>query len=110
MKTLVWVCLIMSALCYVFAIFFTNTVGRNDDLYDTYFLETGFDHEMYFATMSRSVLTLLQVLTLSNWSDEIARHVIAQQPWQLTVFLVFIAFGSFGLLNIVVGVVVEHAL
>jgi voltage-gated sodium channel len=122
-------------LCYVFGIFMTVTVGQNDELYDNYFVvgpcgdicndgsptecsdckrayqhQEPFDHEVYFKTVMMSVFTLLQVLTLDGWSEGIARHVLHEQGWQIVFFVIFIALGSFGLLNIIIGVVVENTL
>eukprot|EP00929_Paragymnodinium_shiwhaense_P058811 TRINITY_DN29467_c0_g1_i1.p1 TRINITY_DN29467_c0_g1~~TRINITY_DN29467_c0_g1_i1.p1 ORF type:complete len:601 (-),score=177.66 TRINITY_DN29467_c0_g1_i1:174-1976(-) len=111
LKTLTWVCFMLFGLCYVFGILLTLVVGHNDELYDEYFKTSGgWDHEVYFRTVMRSVFTLFQVLTLDNWSEDIARHVVQEQTWLFIVFVFFISLGSFGLLNIIVAVVVENTL
>jgi len=110
MKTLLWVCLMIFMVCYIAGIFTTLWIGHNDQLYDPYFRETGWDHEIYFATVPRSLFTLFQVVTLDQWSDTIARHVVKNQPGMVVFFLLIICIVTFGLLNIIVGVVVENAL
>jgi hypothetical protein len=111
LKTLTWVCFMLFGLCYVFGIIMTIIVGHNDEIYDPYFRASGgWDHEIYFKTVLRSVFTLLQVLTLDSWSESIARHVVHEQQWAIIIFVLFIAVGSFGLLNIIVAVVVENTL
>lgn len=135
LKTLVWICIMMFILCYVFGIFMTVTIGQNDEVYDQYYMEgpcstlcsngetmecmdckaahegqAPFDHEVYFKTVMWSVFTLLQILTLDGWSEEIARHVVHRQGWQIVFFVAFIALGSFGLMNVIIGVVVENTL
>ncbi len=51
-----------------------------------------------------------QVLTLDSWADGIARHVITNQPGMVIFFLLFLMVTSYGLLNLVVGVIVENTL
>jgi len=110
-KTLGWVVLMMSVFIYVCAIFCTLVVGHEDAIYDPYFQTSkGWDHEEYFGSVPRSMFTLFQVLTLDRWSEDVARHVIHQQPAMLPFFLCFVGLMSYGLLNIIVGVIVENTL
>jgi len=111
MRTLLWVCVIIFIFLEICAVPTTRWIGQNNKLYDPYFVESkGWDHEIYFATIVRSMFTLFQVLTLDNWSEHIARHVVKNQPAMAIFFLIFICITSFGLLNIIVGVVVETTL
>jgi voltage-gated sodium channel len=110
-KTLAWVAVMIIAFLYICAIFTTLVIGKNDKLYDPYFLESGgWDHEEFFATVPRSMFTLFQIVTFESWSERIVRHVMQKQPGMVLFFVIFIAIASFGLLNIVVGVVVESTL
>lgn len=110
-KTLCWVALIIMVFIYICAIFTTLTIGKNNEVYDPYFKESkGWDHEEFFATVPRSMFTLFQVLTFESWSERIVRHVMQKQPAMVVFFVFFIAVTSFGLLNIVVGVIVESTL
>merc|ERR1719409_416309 len=110
-KTLCWVALMIVAFIYICAIFTTLVIGKNDKLYDSYFMQSGgWDHEEYFRTVPRSMFTLFQIVTFESWSERIVRHVMQKQPGMVIFFVGFIAIASFGLLNIVVGVVVESTL
>lgn len=110
-KTLGWVVMMMSVFLYVCAIFTTLVIGHEDAIYDPYFeTSKGWDHEEYFGSVPRSMFTLFQVLTLDRWAEDVARHVIAKQPAMLPFFLCFVGLMSYGLLNIIVGVIVENTL
>lgn len=111
MKTLFWVMLLLTLFLYLTGIFMTMTVGMNDEIYDDYKkLSGGWDHEEMFGTIPRSMLTLFQVLTLENWSTRVARHVISNQPEYSLFFFAFIMLTTYGLMNLVLGVIVEGTL
>lgn len=112
LKTLGWTSILLLVTLYFFAIFATMQIGQNDEIYNEYYEETQgyWDHEIYFGTIPRSMLTFFQVCVLDNWSENIVRHVKKQQPGMEWMFVSFIFFTTFGILNIVVGVVVENTL
>jgi len=107
-KSIFWICIMLVLLVEIAAIVTTRSIGHNDMLYDPYFMSSGgWDHEIYFKTLWRSMLTLFQILTFDSWSEEIVRHVGQQQPGFLVFFVAFIVILSFGMLNLVAGLVVE---
>lgn len=112
LKTLGWVGLLLCCLLYVFAIFLTNQVGHNDELYLDKESWDGdeFPHLVYFGTVPRSMFTLFQILSLDNWCDSIVRHVVHKQPILALIFVFFLFITTFGLMNIIVGVIVENTL
>jgi len=111
MKTLGWVSVLLVLFVYVCGIFLTMQVGHNPERYEEYKkLSGGWDHEEYFGTVARSMYSLFQILTLDSWSSGIARHVMTNQPEMMFFFLVFLLFTHYGLLNLVVGVIVENTL
>lgn len=112
LKTLGWVSLLLLVVLYFFAIFTTQQIGQNDEVWNEYYEKTNgqWDHEIYFGTVPRSMFTLFQICTLDNWSESIARHVKKEQPGMEWLFVAFISFTTFGLLNLVVGVIVENTL
>jgi len=69
----------------------------------------GFNNYQYFGTVGRSFLTLFFLLTLSEWST-VSRPLLEHDPLAMLVITVFILVAVFGILNIVVGVLVERAL
>lgn len=111
MRTLGWVSILLVLFVYVCGIFTTMQIGHNDDVYGDYkLLSGGWDAQEFFGTVSRSMYSLFQVITLESWSSGIARHVITNQPELMMFFLIFLMFTHYGLLNIVVGVIVEMTL
>jgi len=111
MRTLGWVSVLLVLFVYVCGIFTTMQVGHNADVYSDYrLLSGGWDHEEFFGTVARSMYSLFQIITLESWSSGIARHVITNQPEMMIFFLIFLLFTHYGLLNIVVGVIVENTL
>lgn len=111
LKIIAWVGMMLIVCIYICSIFLTLMVGHNDEQYDPYFVTSGgWDHEVYFKTVGRSFLTLLQVVTLDSWSEKIARHVAQEQPWMIAFFILFVFATTFGLLNVIVGVIVENSM
>ena len=96
---------------YVCAIFMTMQVGQNTDVYEQYYhISGGWNAMEFFGTIPNSMYTLFQVMTLESWAEGVARHVISQQPEMVVFFIVFLMFTTFGLLNLVIGVIVENTL
>ena len=63
------------------AILMTNMIGGVADLQQNpYFEQSGFDHEEYFGTVSRSMYTLFQAVTTDRWAHIVTRHVLASSP------------------------------
>ncbi|CAJ1349448.1 unnamed protein product [Effrenium voratum] len=111
-KALSWVGLVVFMLIYVCGIICTAEIGQNDE---TYAIGPSYNGEVwpykqYFGTVFRSMFTLLQVLTLDGWCDDIVRHVVYRQPVMGVFFICFILLTSFGLMNVVVGIIVENTL
>lgn len=110
LTVLVWVALLIILVLYIVSVLLTSQVGKNDVLYNPYFaVSDGWDHEEYFGTVQRSMFSLIQILTLSGWSD-IARHVKENQPMMLWVFLVFIVVTTYGLISMIIGIIIEHTI
>jgi len=111
LKTLCWVSLLLLLFLYICAIYTTMQIGQNHQIYDEYYKDSGgWDHEEFFGTVPKSMYTLFQVLTLENWADGIARHVLSKQPGMVLFFVLFLMFTTFGIMNLVVGVIVENTL
>mmetsp|Transcript_19132 Transcript_19132/g.47830 ORF Transcript_19132/g.47830 Transcript_19132/m.47830 type:complete len:481 (+) Transcript_19132:751-2193(+) len=110
MRTLFWVAVMLFIMLYTCAIYMTLIIGHDDESFNPYFLKKGWDHEEYFGNIWRSMFTLFQVCTLDGWSENVARHILEVQPTMVWFFLAFVLFASYGLLNLVVGVIVESTL
>jgi voltage-gated sodium channel len=117
MRTLAWVALLLVMLVYVLGIFLTVTIGQavdenNQSAYADTLTHDGkkWPYEQLFGTVPRSMLTLFQVVTLDSWADEIVRPAMSVNSFLSFFFVIFILFANYGILNIVVGVIVEHTL
>merc|ERR1719311_1299394 len=49
-------------------------------------------------------------MTLDGWCDDIVRHVFYFQPVFAVCFIMFLVLTAFGLMNVVIGVIVENTL
>merc|ERR1719487_2835559 len=69
-----------------------------------------FNVDLYFGTVLKSCFSLFQLVTLDEWASKIMRPVCSKYPLMATFFFAFIFMTSYGLMNIVVGVIVRDAL
>jgi len=109
-KTLSWLCFMMLIMLYICGTFTTLMIGKDDNLYDPYFRVSDWDHEEFFKTVPRSMFTLFQLITFESWSEGVVRHVMQVQPGMVVFFVLLVAFASFGVLSLVIGVIVENTL
>eukprot|EP00434_Breviolum_minutum_P034140 symbB.v1.2.030206.t1/scaffold3381.1/size58006/1 len=104
LSTLFWVLMLLTVVIYVFAIFLRYTLNCLDAFKDWD------DCGEYFGSMPAAMYTLFQVITLESWSQVFARPILKVQPAFFIVFLLFLFLTTFGILNIIVGVIVENTL
>jgi voltage-gated sodium channel len=62
----------------------------------------------YFGTLQHTALTLFQMVTLESWASGVMRPVMEQAPWSWVYFVTFILVGTFIVLNLFVGVIVNN--
>lgn len=91
MKTVLWVIVLLILLLYMCAIFTTTQIGTSP----------------YFSTIPESMVSLWQIATLDNWAEAIVRPITEQSPLLLLLFLPFIFVTTYGLFNVILGIVVE---
>jgi voltage-gated sodium channel len=60
----------------------------------------------HFGHLGVSLFTLFQIMTLEGWPD-IARNVMASEPWAWVFFAGYILVATYMVLNLVIGVVVS---
>jgi len=111
LKSLLWVVLVLCVMFYVFGICFTAATLTHLDTSDkvTKANETGDLHKS-FGTLDRSMLSLYMAMSGGNdW----AMYYDALMPLAFQyrmIFLFFISFALFAVVNIVTGVFVEAAM
>lgn len=64
---------------------------------------------VYFGTMLRSMFTLFNIVILAEF-PEIGRPMIEKQPGMIVFFVIFIVFTTFGVLNVIIGVIVDNTM
>lgn len=103
-STLCWVSFLILFVIYAYSCLFRILVDCRKDF-------SGWsDCSMLFGSMPKAMFTLFQMLTLESWSMLIARPLIEVNPALFVAIISFILLTTFGLLNIIVGVVVENML
>eukprot|EP00931_Biecheleriopsis_adriatica_P052389 TRINITY_DN30474_c0_g1_i1.p1 TRINITY_DN30474_c0_g1~~TRINITY_DN30474_c0_g1_i1.p1 ORF type:complete len:512 (-),score=95.37 TRINITY_DN30474_c0_g1_i1:61-1596(-) len=100
---LVWVFVLIGLLIYIFSILMTIFIGHECGAIHSDWAEC-YD---YYGTLPRTMLTLLELMTLEMGS---VRPVVVENPIMLVILLAYMMTTSFGLLNIIVGVIVEQVL
>eukprot|EP00927_Polykrikos_kofoidii_P014763 TRINITY_DN16511_c0_g1_i11.p1 TRINITY_DN16511_c0_g1~~TRINITY_DN16511_c0_g1_i11.p1 ORF type:complete len:656 (-),score=62.25 TRINITY_DN16511_c0_g1_i11:79-2046(-) len=115
-RTTAWAGMLLGLCVYVCAIFCVEYVGRGtssiypgyadfDDI-DSQELLAQFNPYLFFGSMPRSMLTLFGIATLSEWR-EIVWPIVVKQPLVICFFVVFTMFVTFGVMNVIVGMIVE---
>ncbi|PRX40325.1 voltage-gated sodium channel [Planifilum fimeticola] len=61
----------------------------------------------YFGSLHQSFLTLFQMVTLEAWASDIMRPLLEKVPWAWIYFVLFIMMGTFVILNLFVGIIVN---
>merc|ERR1719409_860760 len=64
---------------------------------------------VYFGSIPRSMYTLFNIVILAEFA-EIGRPMIEKQPEMLMFFAIFIVFTTFGVLNVIIGVIVDNTM
>lgn len=62
----------------------------------------------YFGNLQSSLLTLFQVVTLESWASGVMRPILDAHPTAWIYFVTFILLGTFIIMNLIVGVVVNN--
>eukprot|EP00747_Dinoflagellata_sp_TGD_P169908 gnl/TRDRNA2_/TRDRNA2_200089_c0_seq1.p1 gnl/TRDRNA2_/TRDRNA2_200089_c0~~gnl/TRDRNA2_/TRDRNA2_200089_c0_seq1.p1 ORF type:complete len:544 (+),score=45.12 gnl/TRDRNA2_/TRDRNA2_200089_c0_seq1:3-1634(+) len=104
LSTLFWISVVVCIALYVCAIFCVEVIGRAEAFHG---MDEGFDQERLFGGVARAMVTLVGVALLAEWSA-VVRPVVTVQPLLIMFFLLFTTVITFGLLNVVVGVITER--
>mmetsp|Transcript_111178 Transcript_111178/g.254972 ORF Transcript_111178/g.254972 Transcript_111178/m.254972 type:complete len:438 (+) Transcript_111178:355-1668(+) len=103
LRSLCWTLLLLTIIIYVSAVFLTQI------LRDSLEQDVGGALQIrdLFGSVPLSMFTLFQIMTLDDWAGGIARPMMDISLATVFVFLIYIAFTTFSLLNIVTGVFVD---
>lgn len=116
--TTFWVACVVFLTVYVGAIFCTEYIGRGtQSMYPGYATDeasiedqetmANFNPYLAFGNMPKSMFTLFNLAIMAEWV-EVVRPVSIKQP-ELTVFFIgFAMFVTFGVMNVMVGMIVDN--
>eukprot|EP00929_Paragymnodinium_shiwhaense_P092001 TRINITY_DN5187_c0_g2_i4.p1 TRINITY_DN5187_c0_g2~~TRINITY_DN5187_c0_g2_i4.p1 ORF type:complete len:756 (+),score=99.79 TRINITY_DN5187_c0_g2_i4:125-2269(+) len=105
-QALGWILLFLLIIIYAGAVFCMAAVDKSDITGEDW---DGGDGELYFGGLARSMLTLFNMCILAEWI-EIVRPIAAASPGLLLFFVSYIAVTTFGVLNLMIGVIAERTM
>jgi len=101
---LVWVMLLICSVIYTFAICFTYVMRESCD--DDTSQTPWDDCEEHFGSLGMSMLSLWEIM----FSPADVRHLVTHNPVMTFPVVLFVMVTSLGLMNIIIGVIVEETL
>ena len=87
------IALLMVVIYYVAAVMATGLFGAS--------------HPEWFGSISHSMYTLFQIMTLESWSMGIVRPVMESHPYAWLFFIPFILIATFTVLNLFIAIIVD---
>ena len=108
-RNLLWVIMILCVLLYVFGISFTSAVALELEMSPVDAPGTE-ELKRYFGSLSSSILTLYS--SMSGGEDwTVYYHALSRLAWPYqTLFLFFVTFAIFAVVNVITGVFVDTAI
>lgn len=85
--------LLLALVFYVFAVMATQLFGAS--------------FPDWFGSITASILTLFQVMTLDSWSTGVLRPIMEVYPYAWLFFVPFVVTTSFAVLNLFIGIIVS---
>jgi len=98
-----WVAVLGILLLYMFGCLATSLFGNNTDMQQELPEET----QHYWGSVERSMLTLLQIMTLDSWCSSVTRTFLDKFPYTCILTVVFMTIGGLGLMNLLAAVYVD---
>jgi len=105
LQTLLWVSLLILMVAYTVAVFLVLSVGQHPQAQEQWGLS-----QQYVGTVPRSMLTVIQVITLDQWAADIVRPMSKIAPWTTWLMIGTIIVCTYGMLNVIVAVIVEKTM
>lgn len=115
-RTLVWVLVFFFLILWIMATVAHMAIGKSarwngtldpDQEWEPF---EALDINEYFGTVFKSYMTLLQVVTLSNWSPHVARPIIRVYPVTFVFFVLFLFITTYGLMVSIVSNLVQDSM
>lgn len=105
LPSLMWIVVFLLLLCIIPSFVLVSAVGHS-----TWYQNMNMDTGVYFGSLPRASMTMFQLITFDSWAKSIVRPLgELSAGWYF--FFIFIAiFGSWCVLNVIIGVIVERVL
>jgi Ca2+-binding EF-hand superfamily protein len=102
-RTVFWVTLVAIVSIYCFAVALCTLAGHEESIKERWPLA-----DIYVGSVGKSMMTVMQVITLDSWTEDIARPLLEVSPVTLAILMLAVVWLTFGTLNILVAVMVER--
>lgn len=86
------------------------SIRNNDEDFPEGYLGASFNTDQLFGGIVRTMVTLFNISLLNNDWDTVGRAVVERQPHLIPFFLIFIVFTTFGVMNVIIGVIVDNTM
>lgn len=106
MKMVGWVVLLLLVVLAISSILCRETIAKKD----TMDLSDQFSQDQLFGSMVRSMITLFNIVLLTEDWDAISRPLFEENALFFGLLVCFLFMSTFSLLNVIVGVVVDDVL
>lgn len=108
LQDIFWVGILILFFLYIFGVLACNFFGNNDHLKNQLTLRgMGDIPEDLFGTVTRSMLTLFQMMTLDSWMSGITRPIGDVYVMAFPFFIVLTFLSALGMLNLLTAIFVE---
>ena len=88
-----WICFLISIWFYICSVISTSLFGEK--------------FPDWFGNIGKSMYTLFQIMTLESWSMGIVRPVMEAFPYAWLMFIPFIVFATYTVMNLFIGIMVN---
>jgi hypothetical protein len=111
-RVIFWVVVLLFLFMYVTAVVMTDQVMKHGhaETYDysqsAWKLQPWTVHE-YWGTVSKSLMSLFQIVTLDHWSSSLVRPLVRRHPTFLLIIVPFLLVCVMSMMNVIVSVFVE---
>jgi len=115
-----WVACVLVICIYVCAIFCVDFIGGAPEgtypgfatdpaVIDEQEVMANFNPHITFGSMGAAMCSLFNIAIMAEWT-EIVRPVMLKQPAMVLFFIVFMCFVCFGVMNVIIGMIVDSTI
>lgn len=105
MPTLGWIALLLALATYCGSVYIVMGLGK-DPRTNEHWLTS----KVYIGSIFKCMYSLFEVITFDDWANNFVRPLASLRGDMLVVMILMIIWCSFGVLNVIVGVIVERTL